>query len=522
MNLYQDIFLRSPIPRLIIRVAGKASFVVEAINDAGCAFFHADPKKIIDKNLDDCFSSEIRDHMSQALKTCVRAKQNLTIQSVADLVDDPEVQAFAFNPLFNENNEVERIDVVARMNLPDNVQLRKERDDAISMLSSIFDTATVGIVVLDRHHRIVRVNDVFVKNFEWDRTELVGETFDKLTSENDYKLFSTTKPRSSETHKVHEIRIKKPNGSDVDVYVTTAFLELTSKRRFKIATILDISKQKEMEHSLRDAKEDAESANRAKSAFLANMSHELRTPLNAIIGFTELIKSGTFGLIENSKYDEYLTDILFSAQHLLDIINDVLDMSKIEAGKVDIHDRDVDIPDLFDSVKRIMHDRAAVAEIDLVTEIDPDLPDLFADRRWLRQMLMNLVSNSIKFSPKDSKIIMRAELLKNKKMRLSVIDHGEGIEADKIATVLEPFGQAKDAETNRGQGTGLGLPLAKAMAEMHNADFMLKSKINKGTTVTIDFPENRILSHDNSDPKKFDGLVDSPNHANCLESFKEK
>ncbi len=516
MNLYEEIFTKSPLPRLIIKVQGKNDFIVETVNDAACNFFHKGKETFLNNSLEEAFTQEILEHVLQATKACIRTKQSLTVQSVADLIDNPEVQAFSFNPLFNKDNEVIRIDMLARMNLPHNIQLRKERDDAISMLTSIFDTSTVGILVLDRHHRIVRVNDVFTKNFKWARTELIGECFDKLTNKADFELFSSQDEDNVERHQINEIKIKTPDNNEIDVFITTAFLELTSKRRFKIATILDISQQKELEYSLRDAKEDAETANRAKSAFLANMSHELRTPLNAIIGFTELIKSGTFGLIENSKYDEYLTDILFSAQHLLDIINDVLDMSKIEAGKVELHDRDVDIPDLFDSVKRIMHDRADSAEIKLITEIEPDLPYLFADRRWLRQMLMNLVANSIKFSPQGSEVKMQAQLLKDgeKKghMRLIVADQGEGIEADKIKIVLEPFGQAKDAETNRGQGTGLGLPLAKAMAAMHNADFNLISQPGKGTTITIDFPTSRILTSNKAPQLQLDRLVDSPNH----------
>lgn len=508
MNIYEEIFLTSPVPRLIAKKQGEKDFVFEAVNRAATRYFSLSETDIIGKTPKALFDNELGDFFIQALRTAIRAKKTLTVQSIADYVGDPEIQAFIFNPLTNDNGEVERIDIIARMNLPHNIQLRKERDDAVSMLTSIFDTSTVGIVVLDRHHRIVRVNDVFVENFGWQRTNLIGEQFKKLVSSEDYTVFAEEdEEEPDERRQISEIQINTPDGEKIDVFITTAFLELTSKRRFKIATILDISTQKEMERSLRDAKEDAESANRAKSAFLANMSHELRTPLNAIIGFTELIKNGTFGPIGNLKYDEYLTDILFSAQHLLDIINDVLDMSKIEAGKVEIHERDVDVEDLYSSVERIMHDRVTNAELDLIIQIDGALPYLYADRRWLRQMLMNLVSNSIKFSPQGSSILMKAAMLDNGAMRMSVEDHGTGIEESKIQTVLEPFGQAGEPITNMGQGTGLGLPLAKAMAEMHGGRFEIRSKVGEGTTIHVDFPAERILSTSQSANKSFGPMV---------------
>lgn len=496
MSIYEEIFLNSPVPRIVARVE-EDGFTLEAVNNSACTYFDIESTNVIGKEPKDIFDGDLGIFFSQALRTAVRAGKTLTIQSIADLIGNPEIQAFIFNPLFDKEGNVDRIDIIGRMNLPQNIQLRKERDDAVSMLTSIFDTSSVGIIVLDRHHRIVRVNDIFVEKFGWDRTDLIGEKFKRLVNRADYETFTNEDNETgNERRQISEIKIKKPNGHDVDVFITTAFLELTSKRRFKIATILDISKQKKLERVLRESKEDAETANKAKSAFLANMSHELRTPLNAIIGFSELIKNATFGPVGNPKYEEYLTDILFSAQHLLDIINDVLDMSKIEAGKVEIHERDVDIEDLFNSVERIMHDRINHSELTLDVSIHGKIPALFADRRWLRQMLMNLVSNSIKFSPQGNTIKMEARMIDDCSLRITVQDFGTGIEETKIKTVLEPFGQAGEPITNTGQGTGLGLPLAKAMAEMHNGTFHLESKLGEGTTIHIDFPKSRLLNAD--------------------------
>lgn len=511
MSVYKDIFENSPIPRLITKAEDNGFFSFEAANYQASLYFERPIDQLVDKNPLDIFDGDLGEYIHQALKSCVRTKKTTTVQSIADLVGDPNIQAFIFNPLLDENGDVTRVDMIARVNLPHNIQLRKERDDAVSMLTSIFDTSTVGILVLDRQNRIVRVNDVFTENFGWQRNDIIGEVFSEMLSEEDYEKFCDNEDsRDHKADQVLEMKIIKPNGFKIDTFVTTAFLELTSKRRFKIVTLLDVSRQKEMEYHLREAKDDAETANRAKSAFLANMSHELRTPLNAIIGFTELIKNGTFGPIANPKYEEYLTDILFSAQHLLDIINDVLDMSKIEAGKVEVHDREVDVKDLYSSVERIMHDRVNHAQLELVINIQPDLPMILADRRWLRQMLMNLVSNSVKFSPPNSKIIMEAELTKDGGMRMSVLDFGQGIPEDKIETVLEPFGQAGDSKTNMGQGTGLGLPLAVAMAEMHGGKLELKSVLDKGTSVHITLPPERVLADGRICDNEGSAMVDSP------------
>jgi two-component system cell cycle sensor histidine kinase PleC len=275
--------------------------------------------------------------------------------------------------------------------------------------------------------------------------------------------------------------------------VTTALLELSQRRRFMVSTIRDVTERKNMMRNMRKAKEDADSANKAKSTFLANMSHELRTPLNAIIGFSEMIKNQTFGPINNAKYEEYLGDIHFSARHLLDIINDVLDMAKIEAGRVELIETKVSIPDILQSVVRIMSDRAATAMVQLNMHAEPGLPLVMADARLLRQMLINLVANAVKFSAPGKDVKVEARMKDNGDMSLSVIDQGCGIPADKIRIVLEPFGQVNDARKHSGQGTGLGLPLAKAMAELHGGQLKIESQEGRGTTVHLTIPYERMV-----------------------------
>ncbi|MDB5478720.1 MAG: pleC, partial [Alphaproteobacteria bacterium] len=210
---------------------------------------------------------------------------------------------------------------------------------------------------------------------------------------------------------------------------------------------------------LQRERDEALNASRAKSTFLAGMSHELRTPLNAILGFSELIRSELFGPLGHAKYAEYMNDIHFAAGHLLEIINDVLDMSKIEAGKFELHEQDVDMTAMLNSVARIMSDRATSARIFIRAETDPGVEVLHADQRVLRQMLFNLISNAIKFSPVGGTVTLRAYPdPETGRAFLSVQDHGIGMEPHDIARMLEPFAQDR-ASTRTGIGTGLGLPL---------------------------------------------------------------
>lgn len=263
----------------------------------------------------------------------------------------------------------------------------------------------------------------------------------------------------------------------------------------------------------KNAKDEADGANQAKSAFLTNMSHELRTPLNAIIGFSEVIRDEIFGPIANDKYKEYLTDIHFSAQHLLEIINDVLDMSKIEAGKFVLVENDIDLPALFTSVKRIIAERAQAKGIIFITDLDEHIPNIHADKRVMRQILLNLLSNAIKFSTAGDTVTLSAHITPTGAMDIVVKDTGYGIAQDNINRVLEPFNQAYDPLISNGQnGTGLGLSLTKAMAQLHGGTLTIHSKLGEGTTVSVQLPETRILSMN-------DDIKEIAQQKNCFSSI---
>ena len=244
---------------------------------------------------------------------------------------------------------------------------------------------------------------------------------------------------------------------------------------------------------LERARDAAERANRSKSQFLATVSHELRTPLNAIIGFSDLIMSEVFGPVAPARYGEYMVDIHTSGVLLLSLISDILDMAKIEAGKFNLHEERLNLEMPIESSIRLVRERALHAKVTVKVELEPNLPGFLGDERAIRQILLNLLSNSIKFTPKGGSVTVRAASVADGHLELSVADTGIGIASEHIKLVLEPFGQVTSAFTRNHDGTGLGLPLVKALAELHGAHFDIESRLGRGTTVRLTFPASRVV-----------------------------
>lgn len=494
------LFDRMPVPRIIVEHKG-GEFHLAALNDKACEFFGKAGRDVAGKTLDVLLDHENAEHILHSLSVSVKRKKPVTIQSLPTFPGNAQVPGFWINPIMDEHGEVTILDIIAQPNLTDDSALQRERDDALLLLTSIFDVSEVGILVTDHNRRIIKVNDSFIRIYGWNRNDLVGQDFINIISSDERDLarrnheeFIRGGIRSS-----GEMKLSRKNGSVANVLFTTATLELSQRRRFQVTTIMDITLRKQMEYSLRIAKEQADAANHAKSAFLANMSHELRTPLNAIIGFSEMMIKKTFGALGHNKYDEYLDDIHMSAKHLLEIINEVLDMSKIEAGKVELDEQEIDMAGLIDSVVRIMANRAFNSGLEIKEQVANGLPALYADPRLVRQILINLITNAIKYSHKSGVIEVNALLNNEGLMQLIVRDFGVGIPKDRIKEAMQPFGQIHDpTRSNTQQGTGLGLPLTKAMTELHGGRLYLESDTGKGTTVTITFPKDRIRPSENA------------------------
>jgi signal transduction histidine kinase len=245
---------------------------------------------------------------------------------------------------------------------------------------------------------------------------------------------------------------------------------------------------------LRVAKDDAEAANQAKSGFLATMSHELRTPLNAIIGFSEMMLREVLGPLGNEQYRAYVGDIHDSGAHLLQIINDILDLSKAEAGKIDLAEDVFDLRDIMRSVSQLTAARVHAAELTQTVKLPDDLPPISGDERKTKQVLINLITNSVKFTPAGGSITITARWDLSEGLAVTVADTGIGIAEEDLERVLKPFEQVDSSLSRQHQGTGLGLPLVKAIMEMHGGRLDLQSELNVGTQVTVVFPPERVLA----------------------------
>ncbi len=260
-----------------------------------------------------------------------------------------------------------------------------------------------------------------------------------------------------------------------------------------MGTMADITEARRHEQELAEAKCAAEAANRAKSQFLASMSHELRTPLNAIIGFSDMIRQRTFGAIGQHRYEGYIDDIHKSGEHLLSLIDDVLDMAKIEAGKFELDRTPLDLADAAEQALLFVAPQARRAGVVLSAAIAPRL-SLTADSRAIRQILTNLLSNAVKFTAPGGRVRIFAEMLGDGGIALGVEDDGIGMTRTGIVTALEPFGQIESRVTVDGHGTGLGLPIVKSLIEAHGAQFQIESEPGRGTRVWGEFPARDTAS----------------------------
>jgi two-component system, cell cycle sensor histidine kinase PleC len=364
------------------------------------------------------------------------------------------------------------------------------------LLMRVIDAVPVLVSATDNEGRYVFVNDFYARHIGRPVASIVGLTpievndapETRAAMERDRRIIAGFDPPGS-----FEEAIVLPNGENRVLLTTKALLRDHDNRPSLVVTAsLDISDRKGAELALVAAKEEAELASRSKTEFLANMSHELRTPLNAIIGFSQVMADEVLGPLGSARYAGYARDIASSAQHLLGIISDILDVSKLEAGKVELDDDEIEIGQMARDILHLVVERARALDIALELDAPPDLPRLRADALKLKQVLVNLITNAIKFSHPGGRVLIRCRLAEDG-IRIDVVDRGIGMDEAEIETAVTRFGQVASTWNRKHPGTGLGLPLAIGLTELHGGHILIISEKGVGSTVTVCLPTHRLL-----------------------------
>ncbi len=377
-------------------------------------------------------------------------------------------------------------------------QLRKEElRESEEKLRLVTNSVPAMICVTDRSGCCVFVNNYQGAFFSTDPeaavglpiADLFGDAYAVRHLEMDQRIFTSgeTIPASEESH-------SSPEGDKRFFLTTKAPLFDSSGRVANVVTVsVDVTERQAVENALKTAKEEAEAGNRTKSEFLARMSHELRTPLNAVIGFADVMKAEMLGPVGNEKYLEYAEDIRASAEHLLGIISDMLDVSSIESGRLELVEVVVEPQALVEKVTAMVRGQAVDGGVRIEADCAPDLPALRADETRLHQILLNVLSNAIKFTPEGGLVRLAVTTTDDDEIRFRVTDTGIGMADDELAVALAKFGRLESSVQSRYSGTGLGLPLACDLAELHGGRLDIESQEAEGTTVTVVFPAERTV-----------------------------
>ncbi len=362
-------------------------------------------------------------------------------------------------------------------------------------LSQVLDAVVDGIITIDDRGKIQMFNPASEKIFGYSADEVVGQSINMLMPSDEARHHDGHLDKYHKTGKAtiigygREVLGKRKDGSTFPIDLAINEVEIDGKRLFT-GVVRDITERKSEERALIEAKDQAERANRVKSEFMANMSHELRTPLNAIIGFSEVARTEMFGPLGSDKYIEYAGDIQDSAQHLLDLINDILDMARIEADKVELHEETFDLAEIVNTPIHLVNS----GKVKLHNHVPNDLPLLCADKRRVKQILLNLLSNAVKFTPEGGEVFVEASVLDDGGLEVRVRDTGIGMKADEVERALRPFEQIDTGLNRKYEGTGLGLPLVDRLARLNGGVLEVESEEGRGTCARVRFEAKRSVA----------------------------
>ncbi|MGL5735452.1 MAG: PAS domain-containing sensor histidine kinase, partial [Beijerinckiaceae bacterium] len=373
----------------------------------------------------------------------------------------------------------------------------KSRDSQLREVRAILDTATDGVAVLDEQGRILSINRTAEALFGYDQKEVAGEPVTDLFAPESHPslldYFEGLKNGGVRAvmNDGREVTGRVRQGGRIPMFLSFGQIAEKPERKF-CAVMRDLTAWKKSERELVDARKLAENASAQKSDFLAKISHEVRTPLNAIIGFAEVMMEERFGPVGNERYKDYLKDIHASGGHVISLVNDLLDLSKIEAGKMELDFESVNVNEIVRGVVSLMQPQSQRGRIVVRSAMTTKLPLVIADARALKQIVLNLLSNAVKFTDPGGQVIVSTTLTDLGEVAIRVRDTGIGMTPAEVEQAMEPFKQL--SATRRAGGTGLGLPLTKALVEANRAAMRLSSVKNEGTLAEVVFPPARVMA----------------------------
>ncbi len=467
------------------------------VNRTFSKWLNLDPDEVIGRRRQDVLPEELIETTQEAFDAAVAGRetvmesernlgtvghQHVQITLVPDKAEDDSIRG-----VFSLANDITQIRNAERA-----IRTSETR------LAGILRIAPEAIISVDQDRCIRMFNQGAENIFGYSANEIIGRPLDVLVpggvGERLIQLvedFNTDIAHEHQTSERSTIQGKRKSGDEFPAAASISKLEIEGTPLFTII-LRDITEQQKAKNELIKAKNQAEAGNRAKSEFLAMVSHELRTPLNAIIGFSEILGKGIGGKL-NTAQAEYISAVHESGTHLLALINDILDLSKLEAGKVEMEETRVFAPLVIDQMIHLVRERAVEGSVTLRESVPDDIPMLLTDERMFKQMVLNLLSNAVKFTPEGGEVLVSAEVVQDGGMSISISDTGIGMTHENIPKALSKFGQIDSALDRQHEGTGLGLPLVESQIELHGGKLIIESEPKVGTKCSLYFPRERVI-----------------------------
>ncbi|MSO93660.1 MAG: PAS domain S-box protein [Rhodospirillales bacterium] len=455
------------------------------------------PEDAIGKTVHDIFPKEVADGFAAHDRDALEKGEAVEREHTSVVNGEKRTRLLVKFPIRDAHGNI-----TALGSISSDITERKRSEETAraseQVLRAVIDTIPAMVNAKDEQSRYVTMNRYQAHLYGVSpegavgrsASELMGEAYGKYTESVDRKVFET-----GEATAFYEEDWSDRHG-ERHIFLTrkVPLRDDRGKVRNVVTVSLDITERKRDEEALLKAKDEAESANRTKTEFLANMSHELRTPLNAIIGFSEAIRDGTLGKLPDGRQREYLDAINQSGIHLLHVINEVLDASKVDAGTLVLAESVIDVRAALEKAAKMIARHAATNQVALTTSAAPGVPSLKADPFRIQQILVNLLSNAVKFTPASGRVSAIGRLGRDGGIEFEIADTGVGISEDDIPRVVQPFYQVANILTRNHEGTGLGLAIVKSLTELHGGTLTIASAPKKGTTVTVRMPASRTVN----------------------------